>query len=100
MADRGIGQQALQVLLEHREIGTEHSEAMPASPNMANHSGVPESTGHSRASRNTPALTMVAECRNADTGVGAAIALGSQKWKGNCALLVNVPSRISSSAGT
>ena len=38
---------------------------------------------------------MVAECRYAETGVGAAIAWGSQKWKGNCADLVNTPSRIS-----
>ncbi len=37
---------------------------------------------------------MVAECRYAETGVGAAIAWGSQKWKGNCADLVNTPSRI------
>jgi hypothetical protein len=37
---------------------------------------------------------MVAECRYADTGVGAAIAFGSQKWKGNWALLVNAPRRM------
>jgi len=37
---------------------------------------------------------MVAECRNAETGVGAAMALGSQKWKGTWADLVNVPARI------
>ena len=42
----------------------------------------------------TPALTIVAECRNALTGVGAAIALGNQKWKGNCADFVNAPSKI------
>ncbi len=41
---------------------------------------------------------MVAECRYADTGVGAAIAWGSQKWKGNCADLVNAPSSTSTSA--
>ena len=53
---------------------------------------MPASTGHRRASRKTPALTIVAECRYADTGVGAAIACGSQKWNGNCALLVSAPS--------
>ena len=37
---------------------------------------------------------MVAECRYADTGVGAAIAFGSQNWNGNCALLVSAPRRI------
>jgi hypothetical protein len=63
----------------------------PTLQTMPNHRSVPESTGHSRARRNTPAFTMVAECRNADTGVGAAIACGSQKWNGNCALLVKAP---------
>ena len=57
-------------------------------------------TGHRRASRKTPAFTIVAECRKAETGVGAAIALGSQKWNGNCALLVSAPSRMRTSAGT
>ena len=45
-----------------------------------------------------PALTIVAECRYAEAGVGAAIASGSQKWNGTCALLVNAPTRMSSSA--
>ena len=31
--------------------------------------------------------------------IGAVIALGSQKWNGNCALLVSVPSRTRISAG-
>ena len=35
----------------------------PAPPISQVHSGVPDSTGQSRISRNTPALTMVAECR-------------------------------------
>ena len=39
------------------------SDASPAPHTSANHRSVPASTGHSRASRNTPALTMVAECR-------------------------------------
>ena len=43
------------------------------------HSGVPPRTGLSRASRNTPAFTIVEECRYADTGAGASIAPGSQK---------------------
>lgn len=59
---------------------------------------VPASAGCRRASRNTPALTIVAECRYADTGVGAAIACGNQKWNGNCALLVKMPSSTSTSA--
>lgn len=38
--------------------------------------------------RNTPAVTRVEECTSADTGVGAAIAAGSQAEKGICALFV------------
>jgi hypothetical protein len=72
----------------------------PAAVTMISKWPVPASTGYMRMSRNTPALTMVAECRYADTGVGAAMASGNQKWNGNCALLVNAPTRISSKAGT
>lgn len=34
-------------------------------------------------------MTSVEECTRADTGVGAAIAAGSQALKGNCALFVH-----------
>ena len=71
----------------------------PALPTIQIHASVPESTGHRRAIRNTPSFTMAAECRYAETGVGAVIACGNQKWNGNCALLVSAPSRISTSAG-
>ncbi len=54
----------------------------------------PPNTGSNRASRYTPAFTMVAECRYALTGVGAAIAFGSQKWNGNWADFVAAPARI------
>ena len=47
-----------------------------------------------RSSRYTPALTTAAACRKADTGVAAAMASGSQKWKGNCAALVNAENAI------
>ncbi len=36
---------------------------MPAPPTIQNHGSVPPITGHMRASRNTPAFTMVAECK-------------------------------------
>ncbi|CAM3982753.1 hypothetical protein DEMA109039_02440 [Deinococcus marmoris] len=51
------------------------------------------------ATSTTPALTIVAECRKAETGVGASIAVGSHRWKGSCALLVKAASSVSSSAG-
>jgi len=44
--------------------------------------------GETRIKTYTPAVTKVEECTKADTGVGAAIAAGSQALKGTCALLV------------
>jgi len=41
-----------------------------------------------RIKRYTPAVTRVDECTKADTGVGAAIAAGSQAENGICALFV------------
>ena len=53
-----------------------------------------------RSSKYTPALTTAAACRNADTGVAAAMASGSQKWNGNCAALVNAENAISRATTT
>ncbi len=53
-----------------------------------------------RSSRYTPALTTAAACRNAETGVAAAMASGSQKWNGNCAALVKAENAISSATTT
>lgn len=47
-----------------------------------------DKNGKKRIKRNTPAVTSVDECTSADTGVGAAIAAGSQAEKGIWALLV------------
>ena len=47
--------------------------------------------------RTTPALTMVAEWRKALTGVGAAMAPGSQNWNGTWADLAMAPRRMSTS---
>jgi hypothetical protein len=41
---------------------------------------------------------MAAECRYAETGVGAAIARGSQKWNGTCALLASAATAINAAA--
>ena len=40
-------------------------------------------TGYRRATRNTPATTIVEECSSDDTGVGPAMASGNQVWNGN-----------------
>jgi hypothetical protein len=69
--------------------------AAPAAVTAVVQSAVAPRIGVIRASRYTPAFTIVAECRYALTGVGAAIAFGSQKWKGTCADLVKAASRVS-----
>ena len=56
-----------------------NSVAIPTEETIQNHASLSPSAGYMRASKNTPALTMVAECRYAETGVGAAMARGNQK---------------------
>ena len=43
--------------------------------------------------RKTPAVTKVAACNKAETGVGASIASGSQIWRPSCADLPTAPQR-------
>ena len=48
----------------NRAAKAPHSKvSMPARDTSSNHKSVPASAGYSRAIRNTPALTMVAECK-------------------------------------
>src|SRR4029077_16971764 len=51
--------------------------------------------GFARATRETPALTIVAAWISAETGVGPSIASGSQTCSGNWALLPTAPAKIS-----
>ena len=60
--------------------------------------GVPLNAGATRRARYTPALTMVAECRSADTGVGATMAPRSQPENGGWAALT-IPARHSRARG-
>ena len=46
-----------------------------------------QNTGYSRATRKTPATTIVEECSSDDTGVGPAIASGNHVCSGNWPLL-------------
>src|SRR5688572_32462343 len=50
-----------------------------------------ENSGARRATRYTPAVTIVAAWMSADTGVGPSIASGSQTWSGIWALLPQAP---------
>jgi hypothetical protein len=47
--------------------------------------------GEHRATKNTPAVTMVAACIRADTGVGPSIASGNQVCSPSCADLPIAP---------
>ncbi len=54
-------------------------------------SGDSENSGDSRATMNTPAVTMVAAWISAETGVGPSMASGSQVCSRNCADLPIAP---------
>src|SRR6184192_4871571 len=55
-----------------------------------------EKSGYTRATRNTPAATIVAAWISALTGVGPSIASGNQTWSGNCPDLPTAPQKIKS----
>src|SRR5712691_10629321 len=59
-----------------------------------------ENSGYTRATRNTPAATMVAAWIKALTGVGPSIASGSQTWSGNWADLPTQPKKTPNPATT
>ena len=50
-------------------------------------------SGKNRATRKTPAVTIVAEWIKADTEVGPSIASGNQECRGNCADLPMAPNK-------
>ena len=64
----------------------------PTAVTMARAVGDSWKTGIIRAIRYTPAVTIVAACTSADTGVGPAIASGSQTNSGPWADLPKAPS--------
>ena len=66
---------------------------MPAAPRA-------NTMGPMRATKNTPAFTIVAACIKADTAVGPVIASSSHSLRGNCADLPTAPPNNSTNAGT
>ena len=58
---------------------------------VGTHDEATSSTGLIRTIRNTPAVTIVAAWIRADTGVGPAMASGSQRYSGSWALLPQAP---------
>ena len=70
----------------------------PSTTTVGRHGGESANPGDIRATRYTPALTIAAACRYALTGVGAAIAPGSQKCIGTMADLDSAPMSTSTTA--
>src|SRR5256886_10314869 len=68
----------------------------PTASTMSFATGANSYSGDIRATRNTPAVTIVAAWMSADTGVGPSIASGSQVWSGSCADLPHAPTNRSS----
>src|SRR3954462_12822965 len=68
---------------------------MPIAATTTIASGAAAKIGFVRATRYTPALTIVAAWIRALTGVGPSIASGSQTWRGNWALLPIAPAKTS-----
>src|SRR6266550_5115513 len=68
----------------------------PTTPTTASEGPAAANSGIERATRYTPAVTIVAAWIRADTGVGPAIASGSQVYKGICADLPVAPTKSSS----
>ncbi len=99
MADGGIGEQPFQFALEHREVSAEQKcrdagEADQHEPLVGSRKHGPEA--------NQQEDTGLHHGRGMQEGgdrVGAAIAFGNQKWKGNCALFVSAPSKMKTRVG-
>ena len=69
------------------------SASIPAAPSAKNR-------GPIRATRNTPAFTIVAACMSAETAVGPVIASSSHSFSGNWADFPTAPPKSSTAAGT
>src|SRR5512139_2431363 len=70
-----------------------NADAAPTTARTASVTGARSNRGPNRATRNTPAVTIVAAWIRAETGVGASIASGSHTWKGSWADLASAPER-------
>src|SRR5689334_7156696 len=68
----------------------------PTTPTTASACGEAEKIGAQRATRYTPAVTIVAAWISALTGVGPSIASGSQTCRGSCADLAAAATKSSS----
>ncbi len=72
-------------------VAAKKAVVAPTMATKASAIGASSNRGESRATMNTPAVTMVAAWISAETGVGPSIASGSQVWSRNCADLPIAP---------
>ncbi len=76
-------------------VAAKRAVAVPTIATTAPATGEASKIGAVRATRYTPAVTMVAAWIRADTGVGPSMASGSHTYNGNCADLPAAPTRSS-----
>ena len=72
-------------------VAAKKAVVAPMKVTNASAAGASSKSGDSRATMNTPAVTMVAAWISAETGVGPSIASGSQVCSRNCADLPIAP---------
>ena len=92
LADRRVRQHPFDVGLDQRD--RRRRTARCPTPTQATTVGrrpLASKNGCARATRNTPAVTIVAAWMSADTGVGPSMASGSHTCSGNWALLPTAP---------
>src|SRR5439155_3293357 len=75
-------------------VAANNAVSAPTPATTAEESGAMANSTLLRATRNTPAVTIVAAWIRAETGVGPAMASGSQVWSGICADFANAPTMI------
>src|SRR5206468_3496996 len=76
---------------QHRPVG--HRKLAPQAAHLPHVLLATENSGIERATRYTPAVTIVAAWIRADTGVGPSIASGSHEYSGSCADLPVAPKK-------
>ena len=91
----------LQIGLAERLLGAEqHRRAARPATRIGGQSGdAAEDRQHARRAGTRPPSPSSPRAGRSETGVGATIARGSQKWNGTCADFVKAPSSTSTSAG-
>ena len=72
-------------------VAAKNAVTAPTSVTTCSANGASSNSGDSRATMNTPAVTMVAAWISAETGVGPSMASGSQVCSRNCADLPMAP---------